>query len=147
MYQNPFKGIVFIATLGSIMDSQLSWESGKFQLARWRHKVGLFPERKPPIHPTIWIILLKKTLIWVRVVLVGVWGLSYILNLKFQVWHFQPSLLLYLVWNPKFFNPKTFVSEKFLRPKTLLVRKIFSQKIFESKNIESTKIFGQKLFW
>ena len=34
-----------IATLGSILDSQLSWESGKFQLARWSHEVVLFPER------------------------------------------------------------------------------------------------------
>ena len=52
-----------IATLGSILDSQLSWESGKYQLARWSHKVEIFPERKPhcqpsthpPTHPTIWI--------------------------------------------------------------------------------------------
>ena len=29
------------ATLGSILDSQLSWESGKFQLARWSHKVAI----------------------------------------------------------------------------------------------------------
>ena len=35
----------FIATLGSILDSQLSWESGKFQLARWSHEVVIFPER------------------------------------------------------------------------------------------------------
>ena len=32
---------VIIATLGSILDSQLSWESGKFQLARWSHEVAL----------------------------------------------------------------------------------------------------------
>ena len=32
---------VIIATLGSILDSQLSWESGKFQLARWSHEVVL----------------------------------------------------------------------------------------------------------
>ena len=31
-----------VATLGSILDSQLSWESGKFQLARWSHEVVLF---------------------------------------------------------------------------------------------------------
>ena len=30
-----------IATLGSILNSQLSWESGKFQLARWSHRVAL----------------------------------------------------------------------------------------------------------
>ena len=35
----------FIATLGSILDSQPSWESGKFQLARWSHEVVIFPER------------------------------------------------------------------------------------------------------
>ena len=34
-----------IATLGSIFDSQLSWESSKFQLARWSHKEVLFPIR------------------------------------------------------------------------------------------------------
>ena len=28
-----------IVTLGSILDSQLSWESSKFQLARWGHEV------------------------------------------------------------------------------------------------------------
>ena len=31
-----------IATLGSILDSQLIWESGKSQLARWSHNVALF---------------------------------------------------------------------------------------------------------
>ena len=34
---------LIIATLGSILDSQLSWESGKFQLARWSHEVVIFP--------------------------------------------------------------------------------------------------------
>ena len=37
-----------IATLGSILDSQLSWESGKFQLARWSHGVVLFLVRSDP---------------------------------------------------------------------------------------------------
>ena len=50
-----------IATLGSILDSQLIWESGKSKLARWSHEVEIFPERKPPSHPpshpTIWIFL------------------------------------------------------------------------------------------
>ena len=32
-----------IATLGSIFDSQLSWEFGKYQLARWSHRVVIFP--------------------------------------------------------------------------------------------------------
>ena len=41
---------IVIATLGSILDSQLSWESGKFQLARWSHEVVLFPERTS--HPS-----------------------------------------------------------------------------------------------
>ena len=42
-----------IATLGSILDSQQSWESGKFQLARWSHEVVIFPERTthPHTHP------------------------------------------------------------------------------------------------
>ena len=50
-----------IATLGSILDSQLSWESGKFQLARWSHEVVIFSDRtvrpsdRPPGHPTIWM--------------------------------------------------------------------------------------------
>ena len=54
-----------IAILGSILDSQLNWESGKFQLARWSQEVGLFPERTnhppthPHIHPTIWIFLVE----------------------------------------------------------------------------------------
>ena len=37
--------LFIIATLGSILDSQLSWESGKFQLARWSHEVVIFSER------------------------------------------------------------------------------------------------------
>ena len=56
-----FKKKVFlktVATLGSILDTQLSWESNKFQLARWSHKVVLFlvrTNRANPIgpnHPT-----------------------------------------------------------------------------------------------
>ena len=44
------------ATLGSILESQLSWESGKFQLARWSHNVALLswnhpPTRQPPAAP------------------------------------------------------------------------------------------------
>ena len=35
-------GATLIATLGSIMDSQPSWESCKFYLARWSHEVALF---------------------------------------------------------------------------------------------------------
>ena len=37
---------------GSILDSQLSWESGKFQLARWSHEVVWFSTWVPPTHPT-----------------------------------------------------------------------------------------------
>ena len=37
---------------GSILDSQLSWESGKFQLARWIHEMVIFPEGI--IHPPTW---------------------------------------------------------------------------------------------
>ena len=40
---NPILKFFFFATLGSILYSQLSIESGKFQLARWSHEVGLFP--------------------------------------------------------------------------------------------------------
>ena len=42
---------------GSILDSQLSWESGKFQLARWSHEVAILcswdhpPPTHPPTHP------------------------------------------------------------------------------------------------
>ena len=47
-----------IATLSSILDSQSSWESCKFYLARWSHGVALFledpghPPTQPPSHPT-----------------------------------------------------------------------------------------------
>ena len=41
-----------IATLGSILDSQLSWESCKFQLARWSHEVVLFSARTDRPDPT-----------------------------------------------------------------------------------------------
>ena len=44
------------ATLGSILDYQLSWESGKFQLARWSHKGAWFSKgtKHPPttLQPT-----------------------------------------------------------------------------------------------
>ena len=43
---------VIIATLGSILDSQLSWKSGKFQLAIWSHEVLLFSVRTNPTWPT-----------------------------------------------------------------------------------------------
>ena len=47
------KSILIIATLGSILNSQLSWESGKFQLARWSHRVALllWKTTRPPTHP------------------------------------------------------------------------------------------------
>ena len=42
-----------IAILCSILDSQLSWEPGKFQLARWSHRVVIFPAitTHPPTCP------------------------------------------------------------------------------------------------
>ena len=42
---------VVIATLGSILDSQPSLESGKFQLARWSHIVVIFPKGPSSRHP------------------------------------------------------------------------------------------------
>ena len=42
---HPWK---FIATLGSILNSQLIWEYGKFQLAGWSHNVALFSWNHPP---------------------------------------------------------------------------------------------------
>ena len=43
LFLSPFIPIpVFLLPhLGSILDSQLNWESGKFQLARWSHEVVL----------------------------------------------------------------------------------------------------------
>ena len=41
-----------IATLGSILDFQLSWESGKLHLARWSHRVVLFLVRTDWTRPT-----------------------------------------------------------------------------------------------
>ena len=55
---------------GSILDSQLSWESGKFQLARWSHEVVIFPERIT--HPSDHIDFC--TLLWVWGVLGMFWG-------------------------------------------------------------------------
>ena len=41
-----------IATLGSILDLQVSWESGKLQLVRWSREVALFPvNTHPSTHP------------------------------------------------------------------------------------------------
>ena len=61
---------------GSILDSQLSWESGKFQLARWSHEVVIFPEgiTHPPDHIDF-----------------SCWIYSF-LKLGFRVWHFTSSL-------------------------------------------------------
>ena len=44
------------ATLGSILDFQLSWKSGKFQLARWGHRVVLLLSGtgRPPDHLNVW---------------------------------------------------------------------------------------------
>ena len=39
---------LIFATLGPILDSQLSWHSGKHQLARWSLEVEIFPERNHP---------------------------------------------------------------------------------------------------
>ena len=36
------------ATLGSILDSQQSWKSGQYQLARWSHEVAWFWGNHPP---------------------------------------------------------------------------------------------------
>ena len=43
--------ICYVATLGSILDSHLIWESGKFQLARWSHNVALFSSNHQSRHP------------------------------------------------------------------------------------------------
>ena len=47
---------VFIGTLGSILDSQLNWESVKFQLARRSQRVTLFSDLDQP-HPTAKLFL------------------------------------------------------------------------------------------
>ena len=62
-----------IATLGSILDSQLNWESCKFQLARWSHGVVIFLARThPPTYPPTrrvsleaWILCGVPTLVWI----------------------------------------------------------------------------------
>ena len=44
-----FLDFTHIATLGSILDIQLSWKSSKLQLAKWSHRVaGLCGEPHPP---------------------------------------------------------------------------------------------------
>ena len=51
------RGNVDLPHMGSILDSQLSRESGKFQLARWSRKVVIFSDRttRPATRPTIWM--------------------------------------------------------------------------------------------
>ena len=51
--ENGSKGVPLndFATLGSILDSQLSWESGKLQMARSSHRVVLFLVRTWPTRP------------------------------------------------------------------------------------------------
>ena len=49
---DSIRGLI-IATLGSTLDSQLSWSFGKCPLARWSHQVALFPlSTHPPHLPT-----------------------------------------------------------------------------------------------
>ena len=48
---NQLQRCIFFATLGSILDSQLSLESGKFQLARWSPKGHYFLISNPATHP------------------------------------------------------------------------------------------------
>ena len=43
-----------IATLGSILDSQLSWESGKSQFARWNHNMALLSWNHPRTAHLFW---------------------------------------------------------------------------------------------
>ena len=45
--------VCHIAALGSILDSPLSWEFGKFQLVRWSHRVALWSslDHPPTTHP------------------------------------------------------------------------------------------------
>ena len=54
-----------IATLGSILDSQLSWDSGKFQLARWSHELvwlcRWWPPTQPPTHPATPVLAYLST--------------------------------------------------------------------------------------
>ena len=46
------KRCMLVATLGSILDSQLSRESGKFQLTRWSHEVAILCRwHHPPTQP------------------------------------------------------------------------------------------------
>ena len=60
--------ITIFATLSSILDSQQSWKSGKYQLARWSHEVVLksldHPPTQPPTQPSTELVICTGTRIW-----------------------------------------------------------------------------------
>ena len=66
-------GNVIIATLGSILDSQLDWKSFKFQLARWSlREAELRREPHPPTtHPPPNLRYRNFSPIWCRVPTLG----------------------------------------------------------------------------
>ena len=48
---------IYVGTLGSILDSQLSGYSGKFQITRWSHRVALFLTWTTPTQPKLSLFL------------------------------------------------------------------------------------------
>ena len=53
-----------IATLSYILDSRLSWKSGKFHLERWSHEIVKFPERTSHSPNNHMNSLFEYTLLW-----------------------------------------------------------------------------------
>ena len=77
VFHSDFYGI--IATLGSILDTQLSRESGKFHLARWSHGVALLLSYQLGINHVCVIVSRRRDSI------TSVWYYISLNNLKYHV--------------------------------------------------------------
>ena len=90
------KKLLFFASLGSILDFQLSWKSGKFLITRWNHKVVKFNERTSyqPTLPHCFILVVYGGC------LRHVW-LKGVVRVPRKVY----KLGTYFVWPKKFSNP------------------------------------------
>ena len=82
-----------VATLRSILNSQLSWESGKFQLARWSHRVVILGYLRWGQNPIIWVCFV----FWHT--LVGI--LQEIIPLRGSILQAETCQILRLAENPR----------------------------------------------
>ena len=68
------KSAWYIATLGSILDSLLTWESGEFHLARWNHEVTIFLVRTNLTRPPDCFLVITTDQIFIKFQWETVWN-------------------------------------------------------------------------